>query len=283
MATRHKGSRHTHSLPIAMSRHTLRPNNQIFRTKTHGRRSQHSTGRSASHATIRSSNPILSPPSIRSISFGRAAKAEAVTFTPSRVEEPVITNNFPSPVSHPQSAAMAPTSFIGRSLRPSPSIKRLLLAAVPGFFGVMGLGQIFEKRRSRGLLFLLAGALISFFSSWYTILPERIASFVTGGAALPPYALSWMSYFTGYSAVAGEASMILLALVPAVWALQLYDSISPIVVVTPHSGMSAVLKVPSTKIARAASKSRQEMDQNVREFANNLGSAKSLVSYLWER
>jgi hypothetical protein len=237
---------------MALSRHTLRPNSQIFRAKTQGRRNQHSTGRSASHVTVRASNPILSPPSIRSISLGRTAKAATVAFTPSRAEEAVVTNSFPSPISHPQSSAMAPVSFIGRSLQPSPSVKKLLLAAVPGFFGVMGLGQIFAKRRSRGMLFLVAGALISFFSSWYTILPERIASLLTGGAALPPYALSWMSYFTGYSAVAGEASMILLALVPAVWALQLYDSISPIVVATPSHQMNALLKVPSATIARSA-------------------------------
>jgi hypothetical protein len=132
------------------------------------------------------------------------------------------------------------------------------------------------------MFFLIAGALVSFLSSWYTILPERVAAFLTGSAALPPYALSWMSYFTGYSAVAGEASIILLAMVPAMWALQVYDSISPITVASSPHRKSAIRMVP-TSLVRASPKSRQDIDKEVRDFAKDLGNAKSLISYLWER
>jgi hypothetical protein len=168
----------------------------------------------------------------------------------------------------------------------------LLLAAIPGFFGLMGLGQIYEKRRTRGMFFLIAGAILSFLSSWYTILPERVATFLTGSAVLPPYALSWMSYFTGYNAVAGEASMVLLAFVPAMWAFQVYDSVSPIVVASaphrkspikmPTKGDSAISMVP-TAVLSSTPKTRQDIDLEIQAFAKDLGNVKSLFSYLWER
>jgi len=279
MANRPRGLRHSHSLPMSMGRHSLRPNDQIFRAKPHAARS---TMKAVSHITVRAMNPVLMPPSIRSMRFGRGSKSESVTFSPSKTEEPVVTNSFPAPMPRPENSALSAASLFGASLRPSPSVKKLLLAAIPGFFGLMGLGQLYEKRRSRGMFFLVAGALISFFSSWYTILPERLASFLTGSAALPPYALSWMSYFTGYSAVAGEASIVLLAMVPAMWAFQVYDSISPIAVASPPHRKSAIRMIPTT-VVRASPKSRQEIDREVRDFAKNLGSAKSLISYLWER
>jgi hypothetical protein len=278
------------SVPTGMSRHSLRPNDQIFRATTHSRKTHSTTAKAAAHVTIIAQNPILAPPSFGSLSLGRTAKADVdasssveIASSPVVIEAAPITNNFPSPMSRPGSSTMEAASSFGMSFRPSRSVKSLVLATVPGFFGVMGLGQFFGKRRTEGVLFMAAGAMISFLSSWYTILPERIYGLVSGGTPLPPYALSWMSHFTGYNIVASEFSLILLALVPAMWALQVYDSISPISLASPPNRMKSTLKVLPPTMVQAAPRSRQQIDQDVQNFAKDLMKTKSLVSYLWER
>jgi hypothetical protein len=170
------------------------------------------------------------------------------------------------------------------------SAKKLLLSAVPGFFGLMGLGQLYEKRRKTGSFFLGAGAALSFFSSWYTILPERIYAFITGSAAAQPYALTWMSRFTGYNATLGEISIMLLAFVPALWALQVYDSISPIGIAsqvaraskTTSTGPSVPMAAPMMAKAEVKNTSK-DPEESVKKLAKDLMKTRSLVSYLWER
>jgi hypothetical protein len=274
-----------------MSRHSLRPKDQIFRATTHARKTHATTAKvAAAQITIRANNPILATPNFRSLSLGRTAKADVdtsstveIASSSIQIEAAPITNNFPSPMSHPENSMMTSVSSLGKSFRPSHSLKRLLLATVPGFFGIMGLGQFYEKRRTEGVVFMAAGAMISFLSSWYTILPERIYGLVSGGTPVPPYALSWMSHFTGYNIVASEFSLILLALVPAMWAFQVYDSVSPIAVMASPHRMTSAVKMVSPAMTRSAPRTRQQIDQEVREFANDLMKTKSLLSYIWER
>jgi hypothetical protein len=181
-------------------------------------------------------------------------------------------------------------SALGSRLSLPSSVKKLLLSAVPGFFGLVGLGQLYEKRRKTGSLFLGAGAALSFFSSWYTILPERIYAFISGGAAVQPYALTWMARFTGYNATLGEISIMLLAFVPALWALQVYDSVSPITIASQvaraSKSMSAGPSVPmaAPMMAKAdGQKNSKVAEESVKEFAKDLMKTSSLFSYLWER
>jgi hypothetical protein len=277
-----------------MSRHSLRPKDQIFRATTHARKTHASNAKAVAQAKMRVQSPILATPSFGSLSLGRTAKVDVdtsssveIASSPAVIEAAPMTNNFPSPMSHSESSMMTSASSLGKSFRPSHSVKRLLLSTVPGFFGIMGLGQFYEKRRTEGVVFMAAGAMISFLSSWYTILPERIYGLVSGGTPLPPYALSWMSHFTGYNIAASEFSLILLALVPAMWAFQVYDSVSPIAIsASPHrmrSSVSSSVKIVSPAIARTAPRTRQQIDEEVRVFANDLMKTKSLLSYIWER
>jgi len=283
MATRPKGLRHSQSLPMSMSRRTLRPRDQIFRAKTYSRRAHQPTMKAASHIAVKAANPFLSPPSIRSISLGRAPQAEVETSETQIVESVPIINNFPSPISRPDTAIVSSVSSVGKSFKPSRSVKRLLLSTVPGFFGLMGLGHFYDKKPARGVIFLAAGVAISFLSSWYTILPERIIGFISGGSQLAPYSLSWMSYFTGYNVAGSEYGLMLLALVPAIWAFQVYDSILPIQIATRSIEMKSTLEVNRTTTPRVMLKTKQQVDEEVKEFAKDLTKTESLISYLWER
>jgi len=179
--------------------------------------------------------------------------------------------NFPSPLSGMGLGNLGLGSAVGSRLKLPFSMKKMLLSAVPGFFGLMGLGQLYEKRRKTGSLFLGAGALLSVFSSWYTILPERIFAFVTGGAAVAPYSLTWMSRLTGYNTGLGELSIMLLAFIPALWALQLYDSVSPIKVAVqaarPLSAAPAIPKALPIATKTNGVKSRAEAEESVKKLA----------------
>jgi len=107
--------------------------------------------------------------------------------------------------------------------------KKLSLAAIPGFFGLMGLSQLYQGRKATGLLFMGAGAFASFLSSWYIILLARIDAGFTHGVMLPAYALSFLSS-TGLSAsLASKLSIDLLGVVAVLWALQLFDAMGPFV------------------------------------------------------
>jgi hypothetical protein len=106
----------------------------------------------------------------------------------------------------------------------SGTARKVVLAAVPGFFGLMGLGQLYEGKQTRGLGFLIAGIAASFLSSWYIILPARIDAFLFGGTLLPAYALSFLAPVLGTGALASRLSIDLLGVVMVLWALQLVDA-----------------------------------------------------------
>jgi hypothetical protein len=96
------------------------------------------------------------------------------------------------------------------------------LAAIPGFFGLMGLAQFKEGNKSRGLGFLGAGLALGALSSWYFILPERLGEFLGGNPIMPVASLSWLS------AVGSSANWLVAALLGAfllLWVVQLYDAV----------------------------------------------------------
>jgi hypothetical protein len=304
MANRPRGIRFDRSLSLPMSRYTLRPTNQIFRTMGHARRTYPVQKRHSAQVTINSVNPILSPPSLWSISFARSEPVEAEMVSTPIMQTVSAVSSFPSPLPGLDMGSFSLGSLLINRLHPPASLKKLLLSTVPGFFGLMGLGHFYEKRSKRGAFFLGAGAALSTFSSWYTILPERIYSFISGTPALPPYALSWMSLFTGYNASLGEACIMLLAFIPALWALQVYDVVSPIslrvqsarrscasraspaapmIPASPAAPMAVKVEDLKTEKRQKSLKSREEVDASVRKLAKDLTKTSSLFSYLWER
>ncbi len=288
MANRPRGLLYERNVSLSVSRHTFTRPDQIFRVGGFGRSTSNSSRRYSSPIKVNSVNPILSPPTIRSFAFTQTPRAEAESAVTPMMQSVSAVGNFPSPLPGLGSGAFGLGSAVSSRLKMSSSLKKMLLSAVPGFFGLMGLGQLYEKRRKTGSFFFGAGALLSIFSSWYTILPERIFSFVSGGAALPPYALTWMSRFTGYNSSLGELSIVLLAFIPALWALQLYDSVSPIMIAVqaaarPLSAAPAIPKALPIATKSNGVKSREEAEESVKKLANDLMKTKSLFSYLWER
>ena len=290
MAFRSRGMHYEHSLSLPVSRHTFERPDQIFRVNSFGRTPSRASRRYSAQMRINSVNPILSPPSISSFTFKQTPKTESVSVSMPIVEAVSAVENFPSPMPNFGTGSQSVGSMLGARLSVSSSVKKLLLSAVPGFFGLMGLGQLYEKRRKTGSLFLGAGAALSFFSSWYTILPERIYAFISGGAAVQPYALTWMSRFTGYNATLGEISIMLLAFVPALWALQVYDSISPIAfasqVARASKPMSVGPSIPMAAPMMAKSEVKETSkvaEESVKKLAKDLMKTSSLFSYLWER
>ncbi len=290
MALRSRGMRYERTLSLPVSRHTFERPDQIFRVNTFGRSTSRSSKRYSNHLRINSVNPILSPPSFSTFTFTHTPKAEAVSTSTPTMEAVSAVGSFPSPMPSFGTGSLGVASYLGSKMSLSSSVKKLLLSAVPGFFGLMGLGQLYEKRRKTGSLFLGAGAALSFFSSWYTILPERIYAFVSGGAAVQPYALTWMARFTGYNATLGEISIMLLAFVPALWALQVYDSISPIAIASQvaraSKPMSAGPSIPmaAPMMANAdGQKTSKDAEDSVKKLAKDLMKTSSLFSYLWER
>jgi hypothetical protein len=107
------------------------------------------------------------------------------------------------------------------------AMKRLLIAAVPGFFGLMGLSQVYQGRKATGFAFFLAGAIASFLSSWYIIILSRIDAALTHGAILPAYALSLISSLNVSSPLASKLSVDMLGVVAVLWAVQLFDAMGP--------------------------------------------------------
>ena len=108
--------------------------------------------------------------------------------------------------------------------------KKTFLAAVPGFFGLMGLSQLYQGRKLVGFSFLASGALISFLSSWYIILFGRIGSFVFKGAQPSAYALTFLSSVGGNAEVGSKIAMDLLGLLIVVWGLSVYDALGSVFV-----------------------------------------------------
>ncbi len=137
----------------------------------------------------------------------------------------------------------------------SSTAKKLLFAAVPGFFGLMGLSQVYQGRKLSGLLFFLTGAIVSFLSSWYIIIPSRIDAALTHGSFLPAYALSLLSS-TGMSAsLASKLSMDLLGVVAVIWAVQLFDAMGPFFgrpsMATVTSASGSKISIPFPTLRRA--------------------------------
>jgi hypothetical protein len=137
-------------------------------------------------------------------------------------------------------------------------VKKLLLAAIPGFFGIMGLSQLYQGKKMKGAAFLVGGLVASFVSSWYMIIPARIESLLTHGTNLPPYALSFLSSLAINPSLASKLSVDLMGVVAVVWALQLFDAMGPfftkqsmIGIASSSQGPRVPLPLPSPSVRRA--------------------------------
>jgi hypothetical protein len=149
-----------------------------------------------------------------------------------------------------------------RVVRTSPrqlsSSKKLLLAAIPGFFGLMGLSQLYQGKRTRGLAFFFGGVLASFLSSWYIIIPARFEALAMKGVMLSPYALSFFSSMDINASLAGKLSVDLMGVVVALWGLQLFDAMGPFIskqtvaVITSAVGQKVAVPMPTVRRAIAA-------------------------------
>ena len=138
----------------------------------------------------------------------------------------------------------------------------MLLAALPGFFGVMGLSQLYQGKKVLGTTFLLSGAVLAFLSSWYIILPSRIDVFLLKGQFLSPYALSFLSSTSVSAGLGSKLAIDLLGLLMVVWGVQLFDAVgsffgtSPAVMVTaaaPRQGLP--LRAPEIPMAQVVTRS----------------------------
>lgn len=145
------------------------------------------------------------------------------------------------------------------SPRPVNNVLKFVLAAVPSFFGIMGLSQLYQGKTGRGLLFFMSGAIASVISSWYVIMPARLIAFVTHGTILPAYALSFLSSTDVSSTLASRISIDLMGIVAAIWALQLFDAMGPfigkqtvaIISTTVAPKIPVALPAPRQAVARA--------------------------------
>jgi hypothetical protein len=102
-------------------------------------------------------------------------------------------------------------------------MRRILLAAIPGFFGLMGLSQLREKKKAKGLLFLVAGIVSSILSSWYLLIPQRISELAFGSSFAASTSLFWLSRISG-PIMGSEVSMLMLASVLMIWVFQVFDA-----------------------------------------------------------
>jgi len=118
--------------------------------------------------------------------------------------------------------------------------KWLILAVLPSFFGLMGLGQLYQGKKTKGLAFLVAGIVASILSSWYLLLPNRIDSFLFGGTLTSSYSLSLILPMFGSNAFAGRLSLDMLGVVVVIWGLQLFDAMGPIF----NSSAAAAIATP---------------------------------------
>lgn len=139
------------------------------------------------------------------------------------------------------------------------NLRKLLLAAIPGFFGVMGLSQLYQGKKVKGAAFLAGGLVASFVSSWYTIIPARLQGLFTHGAPQPAYALSFLSSLNINASLASKLSVDLMGVVAVVWALQLFDAMGPFftkqnivsVAATASSKAPIPLPLPAPAVRRA--------------------------------
>jgi len=127
----------------------------------------------------------------------------------------------PAPAAQPAAAPTAPST---PPRLPGMTWANLIVAAVPGFFGLMGLAQLREGRWSRGAVFLAAGLGLGTASSWFYILPERIGELVS---AKPMPTAASLSLLPGISSSGSLGATLIVALLGAflvLWILQLYDA-----------------------------------------------------------
>lgn len=106
--------------------------------------------------------------------------------------------------------------------------KKAVLAAVPGFFGLMGLSQLYQGRKAVGSAFLFSGILLSFLSAWYSIILGRLDSLLFKGQQLTPYALSYLSSIGGNASFGSKVAMDLLGVMVAIWGLSVYDALGSV-------------------------------------------------------
>jgi hypothetical protein len=95
--------------------------------------------------------------------------------------------------------------------------KKVALAVIPGFFGVMGLGQLVERRFARAAVYFLAGFEVSLFSSWYNFCFDKIMLILRGQ---PFGTLNFVSDVYTLSAF---------LIIMGVWGLQVFDASVPII------------------------------------------------------
>jgi hypothetical protein len=89
----------------------------------------------------------------------------------------------------------------------------------------MGLSQLKEGRRSRGISFLIAGLALGALSSWFVILPSRIGEFFSSQPMPAVATLGWLSSSIGDSTASSWVIGSLLVAFLLVWVLQLTDAI----------------------------------------------------------
>jgi hypothetical protein len=109
----------------------------------------------------------------------------------------------------------------------SPTVWRdLILAAVPAFFGLMGLAQLREGRWSRGVAFLVSGLVLGGLSSWVLILPSRIGEFFSSQPMPSVTSFSWLYSSLGGSATSSWVISVVLGGFLLVWIVQLLDTVT---------------------------------------------------------
>jgi len=144
---------------------------------------------------------------------------------------------------------------IVRTSKPKSNSKKLFLAAVPGFFGLMGLSQLHQGKRAKGFAFFIAGLVASFVSSWYVLIPARFEALLTKGAFLPPYALSFLSSTNLSASLASKLSVDMIGVVMALWALQTFDAMDAFIsrrtVAVISTAVSQKVTVPMPAVRRA--------------------------------
>ncbi len=142
----------------------------------------------------------------------------------------------------PQAAAATAPSRFGLSRA---SVEDVALAAIPAFFGLMGLAQLREGRWSKGGSFLAIGMMLGALSSWYLILPTRIGEFFSKQSMPAVTSLSWVPSAVGSGAVDTWVVGGLLGAFFILWLFQLSDTmryISRPTVTRPASSAFSKLK-----------------------------------------
>ncbi len=117
----------------------------------------------------------------------------------------------------------------------------------------MGLGQLYQGKKLRGFAFCFAGALTSFLSSWYIIVPARLEALASGSHFSSPYMLSFLSSTGMNASLASKLSVDLMGVVLVLWAIQLFDAMGPLAKNQTTSLVSSVgqnISVPRPMIGR---------------------------------